>query len=43
MGAINEVVIRWVYTGEPDSQQIMETLLPLLLKSIGYENDSRSK
>jgi TetR/AcrR family transcriptional regulator, fatty acid metabolism regulator protein len=37
MGAINEVVIRWVYTGEPDSQQILETLLPLLLKSIGYE------
>lgn len=37
MGAIYGVVIRWVYTGDPEPSRIMETLLPLLLKSVGYE------
>ena len=37
MGAIYAVVIRWVYTGEPDSQRILSALLPALLKSVGYE------
>ena len=37
MGAIYAVVIRWVYTGEPDSQRILSALLPVLLKSVGYE------
>lgn len=37
MGAIYNVVIRWVYTGEPEPDHIMETLLPILLKSVGYE------
>lgn len=37
MGAIYEIVIRWVYTGEPDSERILSALLPLLLKSVGYE------
>ena len=37
MGAIYGVVIRWVYTGEPDSQRILSALLPVLLKSVGYE------
>ena len=37
MGAIYGVVIRWVYTGEPDSERIMSALLPVLLKSVGYE------
>ena len=37
MGAIYGIVIRWVYTGEPDSQRILSALLPLLLKSVGYE------
>lgn len=37
MGAIYNLVIRWVSTGEPEPQRIMETLLPLLLKSVGYE------
>lgn len=37
MGAIYEVVIRWVYTGEPAPERIMETLLPLLLRSVGFE------
>lgn len=37
MGAIYNVIIRWVYTGEPEPQRIMDTLLPVLLKSVGYE------
>lgn len=37
MGAIYGVVIRWVYTGEPEPPRIMESLLPLLLKSVGYD------
>jgi TetR/AcrR family transcriptional regulator, fatty acid metabolism regulator protein len=37
MGAINELVIRWVYTGEPEPERIVETLLPMLLRSVGYE------
>lgn len=37
MGAIYQVVIRWVYTGEPAPEQILETLAPLLLRSVGYE------
>ena len=38
MGAINEVVIRWVYTGEPHPDRILDTLLPLLLRSVGFES-----
>lgn len=37
MGAIYSVVIRWVYTGEPTSERILSALLPLLLKSVGYD------
>jgi AcrR family transcriptional regulator len=37
MGAIYGIVIRWVYTGEPDSERILSALLPMLLKSVGYE------
>ncbi len=37
MGAIYGIVIRWVYTGEPDSDRILTSLLPLLLKSVGYQ------
>ena len=37
MGAIYNVVIRWVNTGEPNSERIMEALLPVLLKSVGYD------
>ncbi|MCL4250618.1 MAG: TetR/AcrR family transcriptional regulator [Anaerolineae bacterium] len=39
MGAINEVVIRWVYTGQPQPDRIMSTLLPLLLRSVGFEDN----
>jgi len=38
MGAIYGVVIRWVYTGEPEPKRILLALLPLLLKSVGYED-----
>lgn len=37
MGAIYGIVIRWVYTGEPSQERILEGLLPLLLRSVGYE------
>ena len=37
MGAIYSVVIQWVYSGEPTRDEIMEALLPLLLKSVGYQ------
>ena len=37
MGAIYNVIIRWVNTGEPEPNHIMETILPVLLKSVGYE------
>ena len=37
MGAIYSLVIRWVYTGEPERERIVEGLVPLLLKSVGYE------
>lgn len=37
MGAIYELVIRWVTTGEPEPQRIMATLVPILLRSVGYE------
>jgi AcrR family transcriptional regulator len=39
MGAIYSVVIQWVYTGEPTQEEILETLLPLLLRSVSYEDD----
>ena len=37
MGAIYNVVIQWVYTGEPSKDEIMDALLPLLLKSVDYQ------
>lgn len=37
MGAIYNVVIQWVYTGEPNPERIMQTLVPLLLKSVDYQ------
>lgn len=40
MGAIYGIVIRWVYTGEPDSERILSALLPMLLKSVGYEEQT---
>jgi len=44
MGAINEVVIRWVYTGQPAPERILSTLRPLLLKSVGFADpEARDK
>lgn len=37
MGAIYNLVIQWVYTGEPAQEQLLETLVPLLLGSVGYD------
>ncbi len=39
MGAIYNVVIRWVNSGEPEPQRILDSLLPVLLKSVGYEQE----
>lgn len=36
MGAIYNVVIKWVYTGEPSPERIMTELVPMLLKSVAY-------
>jgi AcrR family transcriptional regulator len=37
MGAINEVVIQWVYTGQPEPERIIGTMRPMLLRSVGFE------
>ncbi len=39
MGAMYGVIIRWVYTGEPEPARIMATLLPVLLRSVGFVED----
>ncbi|MBK7897228.1 MAG: TetR/AcrR family transcriptional regulator [Anaerolineaceae bacterium] len=39
MGAIYGVIIRWVYTGEPEPERIMDSLLPVLLRSVGFEKE----
>ncbi|PJF40775.1 MAG: TetR/AcrR family transcriptional regulator [Phototrophicales bacterium] len=36
MGAIYNVIIQWVYTGEPEQERIMKAMLPMLLRSVGY-------
>lgn len=43
MGAIYGIVIRWVTTGEPDPARIMDGLVPLLLRSVGYDAREVSK
>ena len=37
MGAINEVIIQWVYTGQPEPERIYATVRPMLLRSVGFE------
>lgn len=37
MGAIYTVVIQWVYTGEPTPARILEGLLPMLLRSVAFD------
>lgn len=34
MGSIYHLTIRWVYTGEPTPDRIVETLVPMLLRSV---------
>lgn len=36
MGAIYALVIHWVATSEPEPQVILDSLVPALLKSVGY-------
>jgi TetR/AcrR family fatty acid metabolism transcriptional regulator len=40
MGSIYSLVIRWVNTGEPEPKRILGSLLPILLKSVGYDAQS---
>lgn len=40
MGAIYSVVIRWVYTGEPAPDRIVQALVPMLLQSVGYQGET---
>ncbi|RME97848.1 MAG: TetR/AcrR family transcriptional regulator [Chloroflexi bacterium] len=39
MGAINEVVIRWVYTGQPTPDRLMGSLREILLRSVGVPEE----
>ena len=41
MGAIYALVIRWVTTNEPEPKQIVASLVPALLRSVGYEQDAK--
>lgn len=43
MGAIYSLVIRWVYTGEPSSERIVEGLVPMLLQSVGYQPETAAQ
>jgi AcrR family transcriptional regulator len=37
MGALNEVILRWLYTGQPDPLEgALPALRELLLRSVGY-------
>ncbi len=41
MGALNEVVIRWLYTGQPDPlESALPALRALLLRSVGFKEVS---
>ena len=35
MGALNEVVVRWIHTGEPNLEQSLPDLRAFLLRSVG--------
>ena len=43
MGAINEVIIRWVHTGEPEPARVLPTLRSMLLRSIGVSEERIGK
>jgi AcrR family transcriptional regulator len=40
MGAIYNLVIQWVITGSPASERILSTLMPLLLRSVAYDEEA---
>ncbi|MDR7434458.1 MAG: TetR/AcrR family transcriptional regulator [Armatimonadota bacterium] len=43
LGAINEVIVRWLHTGEPEPlSAVLPTLRTLLLRSIGVDPDRPS-
>lgn len=39
VGALNEIVLRWVYTGQPDPQRALPALRRLLLQSVGVPEE----
>jgi AcrR family transcriptional regulator len=39
MGAINEIVIRWVHTGDPEPERTIPALRTILLRSIGVSEE----
>lgn len=39
MGALNEIVLRWVYTGQPDPVRSLPVLRRMLLQSIGVHEE----
>jgi AcrR family transcriptional regulator len=39
MGAIYALVIHWVNTSEPEPQVILDTLVPALMRSVGYDRN----
>ncbi len=39
MGALNEIVLRWVYTGQPDPVRSLPVLRKMLLHSIGISEE----
>ncbi len=39
VGALNEIVLRWVYTGQPNPDQSLPALRRLLLQSIGIPEE----
>jgi hypothetical protein len=39
MGALNEIVLRWVYMGQPDPVRSLPVLRRMLLQSIGVRDE----
>ena len=39
MGALNEVVIRWIHTGTPDLERALPALRVFLLRSVGVSEE----
>jgi TetR/AcrR family transcriptional regulator, fatty acid metabolism regulator protein len=35
MGALNEMMMRWIYTGSPTPERLRSALIPLFLQSVG--------